>query len=378
MPDRRLKKRGRKNGRDVWSARLPLSRGADGKRRQHRFTFMGTKKDAEKALIIELAAIDNGSYVQPDRTTLGQYVSDFLAGSKTTFSATSWERFESIARVHVIPKLGDVLLQRLTAVHLSKAYGAWREAGLSGQTVIHHHRFIHRILAQALREGRVRQNVAAVATKPKAARREMRSLSGEELAKLLDAADGTRFAPLVTVALASGARRGELLGLKWDDIDFGRGTISIRRSLEQTKSGGVAEKAPKSGKPRVVQLPQSAIEALHSHRISQARLGPGYVFPGDKAGSPWTPHKVTDGFRALARAAKVAGASFHTLRHTCASQLLAQGVHPKVVQEMLGHSTIAITMDLYSHVTPSLQAEAAVKLDAVLRQALAGSRAASR
>ena len=200
----------------------------------------------------------------------------------------------------------------------------------------------------------------------------MRSLSGEELAKLLAAASGTPFAPLLTVALASGARRGELLGLKWDDVDLARGTISIRRALEQTKKGGVAEKTPKSGKARVVYLPASAVEALRRHRVAKGRLGPGYVFPGDDSGAAWIPHKVTDGFRALAHTAKVSGASFHTLRHTCASQLLAQGVHPKVVQEMLGHSTIAITMDLYSHVTPSLQSEAAEKLDAVLQQALAG------
>ena len=278
-----------------------------------------------------------------------------------------------MARIHVIPKLGDVLLQKLTAVHLNKAYVAWREAGLSGQTVVHHHRFIHRVLAQALREGRVRQNVAAVASKPKSTRREMRSLSGEEIAKIIDTASGTRLAPLVAIGLASGARRGELLGLKWHDVDFSRGTMSVRRSLEQTKNGGIAEKAPKSGKSRVVRLPEIGIETLRRHRIGQGRLGPGYVFPGDNAGNPWTPHKVTDGFRALARTAKVANASFHTLRHTCATKLLEQGVHPKVVQEMLGHSTIAITMDLYSHVTPSLQAEAAEKLDAVLREALGGS-----
>jgi integrase len=261
-------------------------------------------------------------------------------------------------------------------VQLNKTYAAWREAGLSGQTVVHHHRFIHRVLAQALREGRVRRNVAATASKPKAPRREMRSLSDVELAKLLFAARGTPFGALVTIAVASGARRGELLGLKWDDVDLARGTISIRRSLEQTKKGGVAEKSPKSGKARVIQLPEIAVEVLRRHRLAQGRLNPGYVFPGDDQGGAWTPHKVIDSFRALARTAKVPRASFHTLRHTCASQLLAQGVHPKVVQEMLGHSTIAITMDLYSHVTPSLQAEAAAKLDAVLRQALPTTRAA--
>lgn len=228
------------------------------------------------------------------------------------------------------------------------------------------------MLAQALREGRVKQNVAAITSKPRATRREMRTLTAEEVGRLTVAAAGTRLAPLVTVALACGARRGELLGAKWDDVDFARGTLAIRRSLEQTKLG-LAEKTPKSGKSRIVHLPETALETLKRHRVAQGRLGPGYIFPGDDAGNPWVPQSVSDGFRALAQTAKVCGASFHTLRHTCASMLLAQSVHPKVVQEMLGHSTIAITMDLYSHSTPTLQSEAATKLDAALQIAMAST-----
>ena len=372
MNDTRLRKRGTKNGKEVWTARLPLRRGADGKRRQHRFTFVGNKKDAQRALINELADLGNGTYVASDKTTFGQYVADFLTTHKDTYARTSWQRFESLSRIHVVPKLGDVLLQKLTATDLNKAYAAWRAAGLSGQTCVHHHRFIHRVLAQALREGRVKQNVATITSKPKASRREMRTLTTEEVGRLVATAAETPFAALVTVALASAARRGELLGAKWDDVDFARGTLAIRRSLEQTKAG-IAEKTPKSGKSRIVHLPETALETLRRHRVAQGRLGPGYIFPGDKTGNPWVPQSVSDGFRALAQTAKISGASFHTLRHTCASMLLAQGVHPKVVQEMLGHSTIAITMDLYSHSTPSLQGEAATKLDAALQIAMASS-----
>jgi integrase len=198
----------------------------------------------------------------------------------------------------------------------------------------------------------------------------MRRLTTAEVGCLIAAAAGTRFASLVTVALASGARRGELCGAKWDDLGFARGTLAIRRSLEQTKTG-IAEKTPKSGKPRIVQLPETALETLRRHRVAQGRIGPGYIFPGDDAGSPWIPQSVSDGFRALAKKAQIRGATFHTMRHSCASMLLAQGVHPKVVREMLGHSTIAITMDLYSHSVPSLQIEAATKLDAALQSAIA-------
>lgn len=276
--DSRLTKRGQKNGKDVWTAVLRLPRASNGVRRQRRFTFVGNKKDAEKALITEFAAIGNGTFVTPDRTTLGQYLADWLVSSRSTFAGKTWERFEGIARVHVIPRLGDVSLQRLTAIHLTKAYAEWRESGLSGQTVIHHHRLLHRVLAQALREGRVRQNVAAIADKPKATRREMRFLSTDEIARVFDAAEETRFSPLIPIALATGARRGELLGLKWDDVDLARGTVAVRQSLEQTKRG-VAEKTPKSGKSRVIALSAGAIETLRRHRIAEVDAFGTFVSP---------------------------------------------------------------------------------------------------
>jgi integrase len=368
--DPRLKPRGRKNGKDVWSAVIPLQRDENGKRRQHRFTFVGTKKDAEKALTADVAAVDSGTFVTPDRATFGEYLTEWLAGAKTQFAGKTWERYESIARMHVQPKLGAARLQNLTSVRLSKAYAEWRATGLSGQTVIHHHRLIHRVLAQAHREGRVRQNVAALATKPQSAHREMRCLTADEIARIVTAARDTRLGPLIALALSTGARRGELLGAKWDDLDLRRGTLSIRRSLEQTKAG-VREKAPKSGKSRVVALTAGAIETLREHRIATGRIG-GYIFAGTDGGT-WTPSLVTDGFGDLCRKVKVVGASFHTLRHTCASTLLSQGVHPKIVQEMLGHSTIGITMDLYSHSMPTLQADAARLLDDALRGPLKGT-----
>jgi len=411
MNDKRLKRRGTKNGKAVWTARTPLPRAADGKRRTHRFTFVGTQKDAERAFVDALTRIEKGSFVATERTTFGQYIAEFLSRSKGTFALKTWERFDQMARTHVVPKLGDIPLQKLRASHLNDAYAAWRESGLSGQTVIHHHRFIHRTLAEALREDRILQNVAASATKPKAPRREMRFLGAEEIAKIFRAAEGTQYSPLIALALATGARRGELLGLKWGDVDFAGGAVAIRRSLEETKSG-VAEKTPKSGKSRVVALTLGALETLRQHRLRVAdaqgigrTAATNYLFANDD-GTAWRPHKVTEGFRRLARRAgivplptrkrpttragrrwppeiKKTGAlrrggeiTFHSLRHTCASMLLAQGVHPKVVQEMLGHSTVSITMDLYSHTTPTLQSDAVRRLDSILRLPDAGSATA--
>jgi integrase len=418
MNDKRLRQRGLKNGKQVWTGRARSKRG-DGPTHP-RFTYIGNKKDAERAWIKWLSSIEDGSFVPTDRSTFGHYLDEFLAGAKATLARKTWERFEGMARIHVIPKLGRLPLQKLTTVQLNKAYAEWRESGLAGQTVIHHHRLIHRVLAQALREGRVRQNVAAIADKPKAPRREMRCLSTDEIDRVMAAAAGTDLAAPIGVALACGARRGELLGLKWIDVDFERGTLAIRRSLEQVRvvrahdahgavvaETFVAEKPPKSGKPRVVVLPASAVELMRELRRERARteghIPTGYIFPDPKGGgAPWAPHKVTDAFRDLARKAGLVPMSarattragrrakatapkrsreqrpptitFHTLRHTCASLLLAQGVHPKIVQEMLGHSSVAITMDLYSHVTPSLQTEAAQRLDAILGPSLVALR----
>ena len=368
MPDTRLRKRRTKNGRDVWSALLPLPKGSDGKRRQHRFSYIGNKKDAEKALTAELGHIGGGAFVSADRVTLGQYATDWLAGAETRYAGRTWQRAECFIRVHLLPRLGTMGLQSLSAADLNRAYVEWCNGGLSPRTVLQQHLWIHRILGQALREGRVRQNVAALADRPRYQRREMRFLTNDEVARLLKAGETEPpYGLLFAMALASGARLSELLGLKWEDVDFSRATLAIRRSLESTRRHGVREKSTKSGKPRMVDLPASAVELLRRQRIASAarRIEPGYIFPG-RDGGPWDPHNVSQRFRHFRYLAKIPGASFHSLRHTAATKMLELGVSPKVVQERLGHASISITLDLYSHVTPSLQAEAARRLDGAL------------
>ena len=240
----------------------------------------------------------------------------------------------------MLPKLGDVPLQKLTARHLNRAYATWREAGLSEQTVQHHHRFIHRVLAQAEREGIVQQNVAAKADKPKPPESQRRALSSDELKQLFAIAKGTRMYPLVVIATLSACRRGELLGAKWSDL--AESALHVRRSIEHYrvpkkvdgktvfgKNGKplfeeiISEKRPKSGKGRIVALSPLAMEVLRAHRLTLAKTrlptATSYIFPGADGVSAWTPHKVTDGFRELCRKAKIEGVTFHSLRHTAAS-----------------------------------------------------------
>ncbi|MEO7040571.1 MAG: site-specific integrase [Candidatus Elarobacter sp.] len=370
MSDSRLKRRGTR-----WSAVVWVT-DQDGRRRQQRLSYDGrthTKREAEKAFVADLAAVDAGSFVRPTSQTVREHFADWIAAAKDYYAGSTWERYELIVRVHINPALGNYRLQDLKAVHLTKAYSAWRSQGLSGQTVLHHHRLLHRILGQALREGVVTENAATFAQRPKVQRREMRMLTPSEIQRLLKHAGDLE--PLIILALSSGARRGELLGAKWENFDSKRRTLAIQRSLEQTRNG-VVEKAPKNGKARVVTLPKGAVEILLQRRREQGRIA-GYIFAASDGG-PEAPHRISDRFRALSRRARISGITFHSLRHTCASLLLAQGVHPKVVQEMLGHSSIAITMDLYSHTTPSLQAEAASKLDDVLKAAIGAGSLFSR
>jgi integrase len=349
-----------RNGKDVWTAELPLPPTADGKRRKSRFTFVGNKTDANKALVARISEITDGSYVSPDRSAFGAFLSEWLVTSKARYGAKTFERFESMARVHIIPTLGDVSLQKLTAAHLNRAYAGWIAAGLSAQTAKHHHRLIHVALVSAVKQGRVRLNVASIADCPRVDRAERKHFAPDELKAIFAAAEGSPIAAVIALALATGARRGEILAIRWGDVDGSR--LAIRRALVETNAG-VSIKTPKNGRARVVTLPQSAMKLLEELRPPNAAEG-DYVF-GDGI-TPIEPDSVTKRFRTILAKAKVKGGTFHALRHSAATQLLELHVPPKVVQERLGHSSISITLDTYSHVMPSLQEDAAARLDAVL------------
>lgn len=383
------------HGKKVWTARVSRGFDAAGRRKQKRFTWISNNtKEVQAAFEEWLARLRNGTDVEPSKLTVSRYFLDWVDAAKTRFAGTSYTRFENINRNHVIPKLGAIALQKLTARHLNSAYAQWRDAGLSEQTVTHHHRFIHRVLAQAEREGVVQQNVAAKADKPKPPERERRALAIEELESLLVSAQGSRLYPLVYVAAATGCRRGELLGAKWGDLDANEGILHVRRSLQQyripRKADGklvldpkgkpvfdtiISEKPPKNGKQRAVALTKGALEVLRAHRLAIAGVrlpsADAYIFPDNDGASAWVPHKVTDAFRALCATARITAASFHSLRHTAATLLLSNGCDVKTLQEQLGHSVPATTLRLYVHTSIANQKRAVAALDNVLPLAAA-------
>jgi integrase len=271
--------------------------------------------------------------------------------------------------------LATVPLTRLTPSHVERAMAELEERGLSRQTVRHARSTLRRALHDAQRDGILNRNVAALARPPQVHRREMRALTADEVGRLVAATADDRFGPLFALAAGSGLRLGELLGLKWTDIDFESRSLTVRRSLARARDGGFDLAEPKTARSRrTVMLPTIAVDALRRQKARQAAerlaLGSswqdvgGLVFTDETGGlpRPWT---ASVAFRSAADRLGLR-VRFHDLRHTAASLMLAGGVPLKVVSEALGHSSIAITADVYSHVTPDLRREAADAMDRAL------------
>lgn len=224
--------------------------------------------------------------------------------------------------------------------------------------------------------GEARRNVAALVDRPRVAHKEAEHLTPSQAQAFLDAARGDRLEAFYSVAIACGLRRGEALALRWADVDLDVGTVRVTRTLSRTAAQGLTFTEPKTSRSRrTVPLPVPCVEQLRAHRVRQAteRLRAGsmwldhdLVFPS-LFGTPLDPRNALRACQAVAVRAELGHAKLHTLRHTCASLLLAQGVHPRVVMETLGHSGISITMDTYSHVLPQQQRDGADKLAAALR-----------
>ena len=376
----------RKRGLKSWSIIVELDRGTDGKRRQKWETIQGTKKKAEAKLAQILHALETGMYIEPSRLTVAAYLDKWLETAKSNVAGKTFERYSEIVKRHLVPSLGHLLLSKLTALHIQAVHAKdllsgrldGREGGLSPQTVIHHHRILREALQQAVRWQLLPRNPADAVEPPKAQRREMRAIDAPQMAWLLSVVRGTRLYLPVMLAVTTGMRRGEFLGLRWADIDFLQSTAAVRRSVEQTKEG-LRLKSPKGKRGRLIPLPAITIEALREHRARQDAhkdaMGDAYLDGGiicaQPDGAQWPPDTFTHQFARIAKtAAGLKGVRLHDLRHSHATHLLQQGVHPKIVSERLGHSTVAITLDTYSHVLPGMQADAVAKVDTTLREAI--------
>jgi integrase len=370
-----MRPRGTIQSRSPGSFRIRYSLSRDpvsGKRRWATATVRGTRKDAERELTRRLRTVDTGEHVDPQRMTVADWLTLWLASTKSEVSPKSHERYAEIVRCYLVPGLGRLALQRLAPSDIQRAYNTFTR-NPSPRTRRHIHRILKSALARAVEQQALARNPAdALKRLPKVERKPITALTVEQSQRLLSAIrHSTTYWP-VMLALATGLRRGELLALRWRNVDLDHGAIRVVQSLEQTKAG-LRFKSTKSEKGRGVALPSFAVAELRRHKQAQAEalLALGVRQSGDTLvcarvdGEPKQPASLTHEFTYLiGRIGRgFPRVRFHDLRHTHATQLLASGVHPKVVQERLGHSTIAVTMDIYSHVTQTMQSEAVVKLD---------------
>jgi integrase len=266
--------------------------------------------------------------------------------------------------------IGAIRLQELRPEHIQKLYNDKAAAGKSAQTIRHIHKVIHGALDQALKNRMIQTNVSEATTLPKIVQREIRTLTPEEQAKFLQVLAQNRLGAAFLLLLGTGLRRGELLGLECQDVDLEKATIYVRQELVWTKEKGFTFQEPKTEKSkRLVPLPQVVLEALRGHQ--QKMEAEGHYAPRapvfcTAAGTPIIPRNFNRTFASLCRKAGIEGVNLHALRHTFATRLLEMGENLKVVQELLGHSRISTTADIYSHVAQDVKRQAADKINDVL------------
>jgi integrase len=365
---------------------------ATGKRRIATTTVRGDRKAAERELRRLLHTVDTGEHVDPNRMTVRQWLEHWLATVRAEVSPKTHERYGEIVRNFLAPALGNDALTKLAPTHIQAAYNGWatggrldgKPGGLSPQTRRHIHRVLRTALGRALEQQVIARNPADAFKKrlPKVERRTLTTLTAEQSAHLLEAIAHSRVYWPVLLALSTGMRRGEILALRWKNVDLDRGTVQVMESLEQTRAG-IRFKAPKTDRHRVITLPAYAVQELRLLRRQQAEdlLALGVRQTGETLlccradGQPHKPLSLTYEFaRFVARMKDLPRVRFHDLRHSHATQLLASGVHPKIASERLGHASIGITLDLYSHVTDTMQSDAAQRLDSAMQLAKSGLR----
>jgi len=376
-----------KRAKDSYTIVLELgSDPATGKRKQQWVSIKGTKKDAEKRLAELLHQLDNGMFMKPGKTTLADYLQRWLKDyAWPNLAPRTAEGYETIIRRHLAPKLGNILLTQLKPSDIQKYYSEMLSTGrcdskgsLSPVTVRQHHMALHRALHMAVKWGLISRNPADAIDPPRCQRPEMHIMNEGDIHAFLEAAKSTPYYALFYLALFTGMRRSELLALRWEDLDLIMGQISVNRSLHHLRDKSLVFRTPKTAKGRrTIALPPSAILVLEEHREKQVairlilgtRLEDGDLVFSRPDGQPLLPDTVSHAWTKLALRTGLTGVRLHDARHSHASLMLKQGIHPKIVQERLGHASIQVTLDTYSHVAPGLQEAAALRFDEALTAA---------
>jgi integrase len=368
-----------------WAIVLDVRDPATGKTRRRWHSFKGGKRDAQIECARLISALKGGTYVDPSKTTLAEFFARWLDHVRARVSPRTFERYGEIVKNNIVPALGGTALTLLRPAQISALYATalasgrrdGKGGGLSPATVVYIHRIIKHALADAVRWELLFRNPAAAVDPPKVERGRLLTYDMDQTAELLERLRGSRLFIAVVLGVLCGLRRGEICALRWRNVDLVGGALSVVESAEQTKAG-VRYKVPKSGRGRSVALSATVVEELRAHRLRQAdelsrldieQSDDTFVYARED-GAALRPHSLSHGWRQAIAATPLPRIRLHDLRHGHATHLLAAGVHPKIASERLGHSRVGITLDLYSHVLPGMQEDAAARVDAALRQAL--------
>ena len=365
---------------------IVLSLGTDpatGKRKQQWIGVKGTRKEAEKRLSELLHQLDTGVFFKPGKTKLAEYLEIWLRDYvRPNVSPRTAEGYESIVRQHLIPKLGNITLTQLKPEHIQRYYSELLSSGrcngkggLSARSVRYNHVTLHKALDNAVKWGLIARNPTGSVDLPQEKRKEIHIMNELEMNRFLGAAKSTPYYALFYVALFTGMRRSELLALRWSDVDMLLCQLYVSRSVQRLLDGSLVYREPKTSRGRrMIALSPSTIAVLGEHRTKQENLMVqlGMQLKEDDLvftridGSPVLPDTISHAWESLAIQTNLKGVRLHDARHSHASLMLKQGIHPKIVQERLGHASIQITLDLYSHVVPGLQEAAALRFDEAL------------
>src|SRR5215467_10541472 len=379
----------RQRGKQSWLLKFDLGRDpASGKRLSRYVSFQGTKREAQAELNQLLNRRNEGTYVDSTKMSVAEYLEHWLSVDiERRVARKTAVRHRQLVQHQIMPRLGQMPVRQLTPTHIEAfeaqlqrdGYVKGRRAGqgLTAQTVLHVHRTLSQALAHAVKTGVLFKNPAEQVKPPRPPSREIKILTKPEVATLLRASEPTWLYLPVLVSVTTGMRRGELLGLRWSDIDLKAAWLTVNQSLERVKGKTVFKSPKTTASRRTITLPALTIEALKEHRAAQAserlRLGlgkPELVFSHSE-GSPMDPDSITKAFDRLIKAAGVRRITFHGLRHTHISRQLMDGVHLKIVSERAGHASVSTTLSVYAAFIPNMQADAAAGVDKWLRQALA-------
>lgn len=365
-----------------WAIVLDTRDPVTGKRKRRWHSFAGTKRQAQIECARLVSEIQTGIAVEPSRITVAQFL-DF-EHIKPQVAPRTHERYGEIVRTYLTPILGMTLLTRLQSMAVSSAYAGLLSSGrrkgtggLSPRSVCHCHRILSQALGQAVRWRLLSRNPCDDVDPPRVEQGRLKVWDVPTMASALEQARPLRiFIPMLLAGML-GLRRGEIAALRWRHVDLDKGQAAIRESFEQTRQG-MRLKPPKSGRGRKVALPGKVVAELSAWRARQAeellrlgtRLGDDTFICAGEDGQPVQPQSLTHAWHRFLAGANLPRLRFHDLRHSHATHLLSSGVHPKIASERLGHATVGLTLDTYSHVIPGMQEDAVARIDAAFDDAV--------